>query len=183
MGIISKPLTYEEWLNMPEVEDAIEEVVDGEIRIMPPPKWVHLLVTEQLRDLLRERFNPQTTIVVTSAFGLVIQRDPLTCRVPDLAVFYKNEIVEQDGYIHSAPALIVEVLSPSNTRRKIAEKIEHYQSISVPEVWVMSPEARTVEVLLLQSEVLRTVQVATEGQLTPARFPGVSINIKSIWPD
>ena len=29
-------VTYEEWLRMPEVTDAIEEVVDGEIRIMPP---------------------------------------------------------------------------------------------------------------------------------------------------
>ena len=31
----SKTVTYEEWLRMPEVTDAIEEVVNGEIRIMP----------------------------------------------------------------------------------------------------------------------------------------------------
>ena len=31
----STTVTYEEWLRMPEVQDAIEEVVNGEIRIMP----------------------------------------------------------------------------------------------------------------------------------------------------
>lgn len=32
----SKTVTYEEWLRMPEVGDAVEEVVNGEIRITPP---------------------------------------------------------------------------------------------------------------------------------------------------
>ncbi len=32
----SKIVTHEEWLRMPIVEDAIEEVVNGEIRIIPP---------------------------------------------------------------------------------------------------------------------------------------------------
>jgi Uma2 family endonuclease len=34
-----RTVTYEEWLRMPEVTDFIEEVVDGEIPIMPPNKW------------------------------------------------------------------------------------------------------------------------------------------------
>ena len=38
-----------------------------------------------------------------SEFGLVIRKQPLTSRVPDLAVFELSAIVEQDGYIHSAP--------------------------------------------------------------------------------
>ena len=31
-------VTYEEWLRMPEVSDATEEVVNGEIRITPLPQ-------------------------------------------------------------------------------------------------------------------------------------------------
>jgi Uma2 family endonuclease len=33
----TKTVSYEEWLRMPEVDDQIEEVVNGEIRLMPPP--------------------------------------------------------------------------------------------------------------------------------------------------
>jgi hypothetical protein len=44
MATGTKPVTYEEWLEMPVVADATEEVVNGEIRIMPPPKITHTLV-------------------------------------------------------------------------------------------------------------------------------------------
>ena len=43
-----RTVTYEEWLRMPEVTDFIEEVVDGEIRIMPPNKSVHARVVSRL---------------------------------------------------------------------------------------------------------------------------------------
>ena len=74
-------------------------------------------------------------------FNLIIRRRPLTARIPDLAVFQIATIVERDGRIHSAPHLIVEVLSPANTRRERAEKLADYASPGVPEVWVFSPEA------------------------------------------
>ena len=45
----SKTVSYEEWLRMPEVTDAIEEVVNGEIRIMPPAKWKHERIIELTR--------------------------------------------------------------------------------------------------------------------------------------
>src|SRR5664279_423252 len=73
-------------------------------------------------------------------------------RIPDVAVFRKSTIVEQDGYIHSAPQLVVEVLSPGNTRRERERKLADYASLGVPEMWVVSPEARTVEVLYLESD-------------------------------
>jgi len=34
MATTTRTVTYEEWLNMPMVDDAIEEVVNGEIRIV-----------------------------------------------------------------------------------------------------------------------------------------------------
>ena len=101
----SKTVTYEEWLRMPEVEDGVEEVVDGEI------------------------------------------------------------------------------LSPANTRREMERKLADYAAIGVPEVWVISPEARTVEVLHLEDNRLRSTQIAAQGTLTLRHFPGVQIDIATIWPD
>src|SRR6185295_15571088 len=100
-------------------------------------------------------------------FGLIIRRQPLNSRVPDLAVFIKSTIVERDGYIHSAPQLVVEVLCPANTRREREEKLADYASLGVPEVWVVAPEGRTVEVLLLDNGVLRRSQILADGLLTP----------------
>jgi Uma2 family endonuclease len=179
----SKTVTYEEWLRMPEVSDATEEVVNGEIRIMPPAKWKHAWIIERTHRALNGQLDLDRCAVVTGSFGLVIRKAPLTSRVPDLAVFDLTTLVEQDGYLHSAPQLLVEVLSPSNTRREREEKLGDYAEIGVPEVWVISPEARTVEVLYLEDRYLRTACVLNSGILTPKLFPQVKVDIATIWPD
>ena len=182
MATTTRTVTYEEWLKMTVVEDAIEEVINGEVRIMPPNKWKHALIVQDLARALDRQVNEQEILVLTTQFGLIIRKRPLTSRVPDLAMFVKKNLVEQDGYIHSAPELVVEVLSPANTRAERAEKLRDYEALGVPEVWVLSPEARTFEVLHLMEGKLRTVQVLTQGQLSPQRFPGVAVEVASIWP-
>jgi len=168
---------------MPETEDGIEEVVNGQIRIMPPPKWKHSEVIDSLAHLLGSQTDRKEVKIKISIFGLVIRRKPLTTRVPDLAMFIAKNIVEQDGYIHSAPELVVEVLSPANTPSERAEKLRDYEEIGVPEAWVLSSETRTVEVLRLENGKLRIVRVVSEGQLRPFCFPEVAVDVPLIWPD
>jgi Uma2 family endonuclease len=182
MATSSKTLTYEEWLTLPEVE-GVEEVVNGEICNMPPNKLHHAYTVENLAALLRAKLDDSTVQVLVTTFGLVIRKEPLTTRVPDIAVFIRSNVVEHDGYIHSAPELVVEVLSPANTRSERAAKLRDYESLGVPEVWVVSPEAQTVEVLRPNNDGrLATTSLLREGQLKPARFPEASVDIASIWP-
>ena len=180
---VSKTVTYEEWLQMPEVSEGREEVVNGQIRYMPPCKTPHPLVVanliaEFLLQLERSRF-----WVLTGSFGLVIRKEPLTCRVPDLAIFERATAIQADGYFHSAPQLAIEVISPTETRKLKEEKLRDYESISTPEVWLFSPEGRTVEVLLLENGKLRRSVILAEGILKPSQLSGVEIDISRIWPD
>ena len=168
---------------MPVVEDAIEEVVNGEIRIMPANKLKHTLVVQALYDNISPQVDKQQILVIIASFGLIIRKSPLTERQPDLAMFELSSLVEEDGYIHSAPQLAIEVLSPANTRREREEKLDDYAEIGVPEVWVFSPEARNVEVLLLEDGAYHRSAILAEGVLKPVRFPHVQINIAEIWPD
>ena len=149
---------------------------------MPPNKILHTDIVENLADLLKDGVDRNTTQVRVSTFGLVIHRDPLTTRVPEITVFVRSQVVEQDGYIHSAPELMVEVLSPANTRPEREAKLKDYESLGVPEVWVISPEARTVEVLLLKDSRLETTAVLRTGQLQPSHLSGVAVDIAAIWP-
>jgi Uma2 family endonuclease len=183
MATLPKVVSYKEWLEMPTTQDACEEVVDGEIRIMPPNKAPHPDVVDNLTMAFHSQLDRKRTKFFGSTFGLVIRKEPLTCRSPDVAVFERSTIIEQDGYIHSAPQLVIEVLSPSETRRKIGEKLRDYESIGVAEVWLVSPEAATVEILYLQEGKLRSTAVLTEGILKPKHFPSVQIDIAAIWPE
>jgi Uma2 family endonuclease len=131
---------------------------------------------------LKAQLDRKTVQVPVSTFGLVIRRHPLTTRVPDIAVFIRKNVVEQDGYIHSAPELVVEVLWPANTRVERTEKLKDYESLGVPEVWVVSPEAQTVEVMLLKDGRLSTTALLREGPLQPVHFPSAVVDIAGIWP-
>ncbi len=130
MATTSKVLTYEEWLTLPEVE-GVEEVVNGVIVTMPPNKVIHADIVENLADLLKAQVDRRTVQVRVSTFGLVIRRNPLTTRVPDIAVFIRSNVIAEDGYIHSAPELVLEVLSPANTRPERAAKLQDYESLGV----------------------------------------------------
>jgi Uma2 family endonuclease len=182
MATTSRTLTHREWITLPETQDAIEEVVNGEVHLMPPNRAVHARVVQKLASLLDRQLDEATTQIFSSVFGLVIRRDPLTCRVPDLAVFRKATLVEEDGFIVSPPELAIEVLSPGNTRPDREEKLRDYESIGIPEVWLLSPEARSVEVLQLEDKRLVTTGISNQGILHPRHFPEVSIDIATVWP-
>jgi hypothetical protein len=47
---------------------------------------------------------------------------------------------------------------------------------------VVSPEAQTVEVMLLKEGRLSTAALLREGQLRPSQFPGAAVEIALIWP-
>ncbi len=179
----TRTVSYEEWLRMPIVEEGREEVVNGEIRIMPPNKARHVRVVSRLMASLQRQLDQAQFEVFAGSFGLVIRKQPLTCREPDVAVFEKAGLVEIEGYFHSAPQLAIEVLSPSETRRMTDDKLRDYESIGVAEVWLVSPEAATVEVLYLEDGKLRRSAILAEGTLRPKHFPSVQVDIAGIWPD
>src|SRR5258708_134212 len=138
----SRRVTYEEWLQMPEVEDIKEEVVDGEIRIMPLNKWYHNRIVDNIQYLLLTQSDRGEGWVPAADFGFIIRKTPLTLRNADLEVFKVSIVVERDGYIHSAPQLIVEVLSPSNTPKDMVRKLADYASLGLPEAWIVSHKGR-----------------------------------------
>lgn len=175
-------VTYEEWLEMPEAEGR-EEVVNGEIIPMPPAKKLHMAVLRRLVRAFTQQLDEAQYEVNFGSYGLVIRKDPLTCREPDIAVFERSGDDGEDGYYHTAPKLAIEILSPSETRRLTAAKLRDYESIGVPEAWVVSPEAESVEVLYLEGGRLLTSDILVSGILKPRAFPHVQIDIARIWPD
>jgi len=183
MVSVSHPLTYEEWLRLPPTEGGIDEVVKGELILMPICRYPHPEVISRLNYEFVRQLKSDEVGVLSSYFGLMISREPLTCRSPDLIVFRREDMRIVDGMYCSAPGLIVEVLSPSENRRRQASKLEDYASIGVPEVWFISPEAHSVEVQRLKDGKLERTAILMEGSVEPSQFPGVSIVIPSLFPD
>src|SRR6266478_685050 len=107
MSTVTRLLTYEEWIDMPTVEDGIEEVVKGELRFMPPNHADHAFIIENLIDALRPQVERKKVRIIGSNIGQMISREPLTCRSPDLVVFWREKMIVTDGLLCSPADLIV----------------------------------------------------------------------------
>jgi Uma2 family endonuclease len=182
MATAAQILTYEEWLKLPPVENGTDEVVKGELRFMPPTRQPHAEIVRRLTRTLDRQLDDRRAVVFGSNLGLMISREPLTCRSPDVVVYAREGMLVQDGLHWSPPGLIIEVLSPSENRRRQEEKLAEYAAIGVPEVWLVSPEAETVEVLRLREGKLERTAILAEGDLQPAQFPGVAVSVPAIFP-
>jgi len=181
VAISTRLITYEQSLAMPE--NKFEEIVDGEIRHMPPPSRVHALLIERMAEILREQLDRHTIRVITSPFGLGIQRNPyLSYRVPDLALYRAIDLDrERDHYIWSAPELLVECLSPANRKGSIEKLLADYARISVPEVWLLYPLERRLDSHALEAGAFNPRPTASTEAIRTLRFPHVSINLEDLW--
>lgn len=180
MAATAQILTYEEWLKLPPVDDGTDEVIKGELRFMPPTHYPHAEIIQNLIEALVGQIDKRAR-VLGSNLGLMITRDPLTCRSPDMVVFWREKMVIKDGLYWSPPDLIIEILSPSENRRRKEGKLADYTAIGTPEVWLISPEAETVEVLLLNDGKLERTAIRADGDLHPTRFPGVTVSVSDIF--
>ncbi len=115
--------------------------------------------------------------VYTEATHFIILRDPDVVLMPDVAFVRADRlppVEEREGFMPLAPDLAVEVLSPSNRAREMAEKVELYQRGGVRLVWVVQPRRRAVTVYPLGGDprTLHETDSLEGGEVLPGfRLP------------
>ena len=115
---------------------------------MPPPGGLHGVTCSKTDRKLGAFIDsgPGGTLVCNDT-GFVTERNPDSVRGPDLSYWTKERLKEVPvGYIEIAPDMLVEVLSPSNTSKKIRAKLIEYFARGVRLVWVIAPEDRTLTI-------------------------------------
>ncbi len=129
--------------------DGLYELVRGEIVEMTRPDQSHGNVCARVAFALMQWAVPRRRgEVTTNDSGILTEHDPDTLRGADVAFFAMSQLVDGKlprGQTNLIPILCVEVLSPSNSWTEMRRKIDEYLSAGVREVWIVDPEARTVE--------------------------------------
>ena len=185
----TKRLTFEEWQALPETNRKCE-VVDG-VLVMPPSptdahQWIGFEIAAPLSQFVRGQ---ELGVVLMAPRDVLIQRAPLRIRQPDVLFLSASRAGVRRpadlvgvSRIETAPDLVVEVLSPSNTPRDIAERLADYRSIGVPECWLASFEARTIEVVRLTDEGDQATATYGLGDVLRSEvLPGFELAVDDVY--
>lgn len=148
-----RPVTAEELLL--DHPDRPCELVEGRIVLMSPTNWKHgILVTEIASRLRAFAGSSGRGVALSGEVGVYTRRDPDTVRGADAAFISHARLAQapEGGFLDVAPELVVEVLSPANTKQEIRQKLREYFALGTDRVWVVNPKRKTVIVYTAPEE-------------------------------
>ena len=159
-----KKISFEDYLLMPEINHPYE-IIDGKFMLSPVPPPVHQRMSANIFKRLDEHVEAENLgIVLFAPIDIILQHHPLRTRQPDVLFIHKDKLsgtgfdaIEELQILEIAPDLVVEVLSASDTEKVLSGKLADYQRIGVKECWLVSREARSVEVLQLTKEQFQSL--------------------------
>lgn len=145
-------LTFEEFEKLPEQEGVHYELDEGELLMEPSPTFFHNAVRARIAHRLREFVDAQQLGYVIEEMDFRLSPD--TVRNPDVAFVTTDHLRTIDinrSPVNGAPALAVEVISPSNLaqdmqKQDMKKKVKQYLSGGSSAVWVVYPTMSLVEV-------------------------------------
>ena len=179
-------LTYEDYMTEGEINRRYD-IIDGDRIYMTQP-------TDRHQDIAANIFEGFRSFQKSSRRGkslfaprdILITRNPLKTRQPDV-LFCSNEVLASrllnDARPYSpAPELVVEVLSPSDTKRVLQSKLADYCSVDVKECWVVRPDSETVEILRLSPSGAESVALYQQGETAQSiAFSGLAMTLEEIF--
>jgi Uma2 family endonuclease len=162
-------------------EEDRRELVDGQLVEVEVPTERHEWVVAFLLSSLVQwsRIHGGRPL----ASGYKVRIDDRRGVMPDVQFYCKGRSPNPpQGLESGAPDLVVEVVSPASVRYDRVTKLNWYLSIQVPEYWLVDPEARTVERLVLEGSNYRiAASLALDGRFEPDSFPGLSIDLAELF--
>ena len=139
-------ITAEELLLMPD-DDMQRELVRGVLTENVLPSDQHGVAVARIAWLLGDFSEDNDYGEVSGRSGFLLECSPDTVRCPDLAWVASGRIARPFvGYPPLAPDLVVEVRSPNNSQRHMAERAMMWLSHGVRMALVANPQPVTLTV-------------------------------------
>jgi len=156
------------------------EIVDGEHYMSAAPATKHQKVSRKLHFQLYAQIELTKNGEVYCAPTDVELSDHDIVQ-PDIVIVLSEQLaIITPQKIHGVPALVIEILSPSNRRYDQILKLEMYQRTGVPEYWIVDTEAETVHQFVLVAGRYSEVGIFSD-KISGATIAGVEVNLIEAW--
>lgn len=189
MSAVLQPKNYPKFTSadlavLPE-DGKLYEIIEGDLLVSRQPNWHHQFTCGQIFRFLQD-WNEQTGLgVANGAPGVIFAEDDDVA--PDV-MWASNErlgqILGEDGKLHAAPELMVEVMSPgwSNQIRDRQTKLKLYSRRGVQEYWIVDWQQRSLEIYRRENEQLALVGTLFHSDtLTSPLLPGFACQLAQLF--
>ena len=143
------------FFDLPNLAAGKRELIEGDVRELPPPKARHSKIANRIADALLVYANTHwhDTERILMETGYEYAKEPASWVMPDVAVNHAHQAIDESGYFRLSPMIAIEVVSPSNTARDVNRKVGIYLEHGGEEVWVVYPDTSTVTIERANSSI------------------------------
>jgi len=170
---------YQDYLQLPE--DKRYEIIDGDLFMVPSPNEAHQRILLTLSTtLLNYVKKNKLGYIYCAPFDVLFSEEDIA--QPDI-IFVTNEnrkIITKDN-IKGAPDLLVEILSPSTSKRDMGIKKKLYARHGVREYWIIDPEREMVDVFSLKGREFESKRYGVQDCLSSSVIKDMTIEVKEIF--
>jgi Uma2 family endonuclease len=179
--IVRRRLTLDDYLALPDDQDY--EIIDGVLYVAPRPTSHHQLVAARLTTILVVNIEDRGQGTIIPDTDLIVD-DQDTYVSPDIMVFRGDRFahVDRNTFIRIIPDLIVEVLSPSTSRRDQIVKRRTYAALGVQQYWIVNPSDQSIVEHTLQKNGEYLERRAGVGeQFQSVAIPDLTIDVERLF--
>lgn len=184
---LSKQYSYADYLKWHITERL--ELIRGYIRKMSAPSREHQAISRNLGRQIDAYFYTRKCEWYSAPFDVRIPRfdkklekDVLTVVQPAICVICDESKLDKRGCI-GAPDLVVEILSPGNSKKEMKEKFEVYEEAGVKEYWIVNTLDKNVLIFTLNDtgKFIGQRPYVEDEIMNSYTFPELSIDLNKVF--
>ena len=160
------------------------ELLKGKILEMSAPSPIHQEISGNLQGALFVFLKNSRCKLYTAPFDVRFpqkgESQVYTVVQPDLCVVCDFEKIDSKGYV-GAPDLVVEILSPGNSKKEMKSKFALYQEEGVREYWIVDPERELVFVYVADNNKFKPTIPIADDYVYSTIFPDFKIHTSDLF--
>ena len=185
---LNKTYSYADYLTW-MFQDRLELFRGKIFKMSPAPSMYHQKVSRDLTGLLWNSFKEHPCNLFVAPFDVrllntkksIKDSDVYTVVQPDLCVICDESKLDSRGAI-GAPELMIEILSPGNSKKEMSYKYELYQEAGVLEYWIVNLVDKTIFIYTLKDGIFIGQQpLIEESKMKSPLFPQLDFILSEIF--